>query len=191
MTANPRESEWLRLAKLNLKGNSLGLLSTDNWLRVKIHQLVNHHRFENTMSGCILLSCIQMAIEVPGIEQGTSLYDSLLAVELFTTGMFTLECMLKILELGFVVGPSTYLRSLWNQLDFFIVATSVMSLGLQFSSASANSGGVLDAVRVLRAVRPLRVISRSPNIQLVVQSLALSVMSMVHVRHSAPTLALP
>jgi len=106
-----------------------------------------------------------------------------LGVCVYQQGIFTLECFLKILELGFVVGPSTYLRSLWNQLDFFIVATSVMSLGLQFSSASANSGGVLDAVRVLRAVRPLRVISRSPNIQLVVQSLALSVMSMVHVRH--------
>jgi len=85
MTSNPRESEWLRLAKLNLKGNSLGLLPTDNWLRVKIHQLVNHHNFENFMSGCILVSCIQMAIEVPGIEQDTSLYEGLLVVELFTT----------------------------------------------------------------------------------------------------------
>ena len=37
------------------------------------------------------------------------------------------------------------------------------------------------AVRVLRAVRPLRVISRSPTIQLVVQSLALSVASMLNV----------
>jgi voltage-dependent calcium channel L type alpha-1D len=128
------------------------------------------------------VSCIQMAIEVPGVEQGSSLYDGLLVVELLTTGMFTVECVLKVLELGFVVGPSTYLRSLWNQLDFFIVVTSVMSLGLQFSSSSQSSGGVLDAVRVLRAVRPLRVISRSPNIQLVVQSLALSVISMVHVR---------
>ena len=37
------------------------------------------------------------------------------------TVLFTLECILKIIVMGFVATPNTYLRDSWNQLDFVVV----------------------------------------------------------------------
>lgn len=37
------------------------------------------------------------------------------------TGVFVLECMLKIIGFGFVADEYTYLRDPWNFLDFIIV----------------------------------------------------------------------
>lgn len=36
---------------------------------------------------------------------------------------FTIEMSLKIVAYGFVIGPGTYLRDHWNQLDFLIVVS--------------------------------------------------------------------
>lgn len=35
--------------------------------------------------------------------------------------IFTTECVMKIIALGFMMHPGAYLRNGWNLLDFFIV----------------------------------------------------------------------
>ena len=44
--------------------------------------------------------------------------------ELLFQYLYTVEMVLKILGMGFIIGPDSYIRDEWNILDFFIVMTS-------------------------------------------------------------------
>ena len=43
--------------------------------------------------------------------------------EMYFLAIFCVECVLKILALGFVLHPGSYLRNVWNIMDFFVVLT--------------------------------------------------------------------
>jgi hypothetical protein len=44
------------------------------------------------------------------------------------TGFFILECAIKIITQGLILESNTYLRDSWSQLDFVIVAFSLMDI---------------------------------------------------------------
>ena len=62
---------------------------------------------------------------------------------------------LQITALGLFAHPGAYLRSPWNQLDFVVVITSIVS-----TATPTNHISILRALRLLRVLRPLRMISR-------------------------------
>lgn len=43
--------------------------------------------------------------------------------EAYFLGIFCVEASLKILALGFVLHRGSYLRNIWNIMDFFVVVT--------------------------------------------------------------------
>lgn len=43
--------------------------------------------------------------------------------ETYFLGIFCVEASLKILALGFVLHRGSYLRNIWNIMDFFVVVT--------------------------------------------------------------------
>ena len=61
----------------------------------------------------------------------------------------------QIIALGFIAHPGAYLRSPWNQLDFVVVITSIIS-----TASPTNHVAILKALRLLRVLRPLRMISK-------------------------------
>lgn len=69
------------------------------------------------------------------------------------------------MALGLIWGPGAYLKSGWNCLDSVVVVVSIVNM------ASATSSGFLKTLRILRAFRPLRVISRNENLKVVVQTI--------------------
>lgn len=71
--------------------------------------------------------------------------------------LFIVECVLKIIALGFAMDDGSYLRDSWNKLDFFIVTTSIIDMLLTGTEIPA-----LKVLRMLRMIRPLRVISHNP-----------------------------
>ena len=50
-----------------------------------------------------------------------SLNEFLEEIEVIFTVIFTGECLMRIVALGFVAHPNAYLRNTWNILDFTIV----------------------------------------------------------------------
>ncbi len=75
---------------------------------------------------------------------------------------FAIECVSKIVALGFIVGEKTYLRDVWNVLDFIVVLLGVIDL---LPSLSISSVLVL---RTFRVLRPLRAISRFGELRFLV-----------------------
>jgi voltage-dependent calcium channel T type alpha-1I len=67
--------------------------------------------------------------------------------------IFITECLLKVISRGLIVGEEAYLKNTWNRLDFFIVCMSIVDMVL--------SGVNLNIIKLLRTLRPLRIITRN------------------------------
>lgn len=73
------------------------------------------------------------------------------------SGAFLIECIMKIIALGFLFSGSTsYLRNPENILDFVIVVASMLSIIFVNLDLS-----FIKSLRILRILRPLRLISRN------------------------------
>jgi hypothetical protein len=83
---------------------------------------------------------------------------------------------IKTIALGLVMDEGSYLRDSWNQLDFFIVISSVMDMLLTNSDLEA-----MKILRILRTLRPLRIISNNVAMKLIVNALIMSINHIVNV----------
>jgi hypothetical protein len=93
--------------------------------------------------------------------------------------IFICECVSKIVVYGFFIGPKTYLKDNWNNLDFVIVLFSVLTWILEsFDSLDIS---FMRGFRALRALRPLRVVSKSEGIKTVVNSLLEAIPALLNV----------
>ena len=73
------------------------------------------------------------------------------------TSIFSLEILIKIIANGLIInGPKSFLRQIWNLLDFVIVGIAISSL-----SASDVELGIFKILRTGKLLRPLRVLSRN------------------------------
>lgn len=147
-----------------LHGSALMCLGTDNALRRGVQRICRSQLFDNIILVCIMLSSVSLTVEHPG--QSQDVLDVLDAVDVGFTVVFLIEMALKMTALGVVLGaPNAYLRNPWNVLDFLVVGTAV------FARLVSDGPSWVKALRVLRALRPLRVITRVPELKLVVNSL--------------------
>lgn len=91
------------------------------------------------------------------------------------TAIFTIEMLAKVIANGFILGKECYMKSGWNVMDGLLVTISLIDIVItMFARSSPKIFGMLKAFRLLRALRPLRVISRAPGLKLVVQTLLYS-----------------
>ncbi|KAA0162398.1 hypothetical protein FNF28_04736 [Cafeteria roenbergensis] len=145
-----------------LNGSVCGCFHEDNCLRIGLFRLVTSSWFEVGVLIAILVNCVFLALESPDNEPTSVLSEVLATGDVVFAVLFTVEASFKIAAFGiWKAGPHAYLRSAWNVLDFFIVVVSLLSLALPDVSA----------LRSLRALRPLRVVVRSPQIQVVIRAL--------------------
>jgi len=79
------------------------------------------------------------------------------------TSLFTLEMVLKIVAMGFVQWPTSYLRDYWNQLDCLVVLLSYLNFLPGFNN--------LSAIKAVRVLRPLKAIRSIPGIRIIVTAL--------------------
>lgn len=95
------------------------------------------------------------------------------------SGFFIAEACIKIIALGFLCGEEAYLKDSWNILDFIIVLSSIFNWLLdRFSKISFS---FLRGFRALRALRPLRMISKDEGMKTVVNSLLKAIPSLFNV----------
>lgn len=160
----------------------MNLLSLSHWsseasLTDVCSRIVSHKQFDNIILVCILLSSFCMALDNPLDNPESTVKRMLFVSNIVFTVIFFTEMMLKIKVMGFIATPGTYLRNSWNVLDFVIVCISLIEfVDLAMADEGGGSGlSFLKTTRILRAFRPLRLISRNPNLKLVVNTLFRSV----------------
>merc|ERR1719342_976536 len=135
--------------------------------------------FEILILLTILGTCISLAVFTPfpnGDSNATN--DFLEEIEIIFTVIFTGECVMRIVALGFVAHPNAYLRNSWNILDFTIVMIGMISEVLAILQIE---GFDVKALRAFRVLRPLRLISGVPSLQIVMNAILMAIIPLINI----------
>ncbi|KAJ7994007.1 hypothetical protein DPEC_G00261480 [Dallia pectoralis] len=83
--------------------------------------------------------------------------------EPYFIAIFCFEAGIKIIALGFAFHKGSYLRNGWNVMDFVVVLTGMLAtVGADFD---------LRTLRAVRVLRPLKLVSGIPSLQVVLKSI--------------------
>lgn len=133
---------------------------------------VNLKWFDNLILFFIALNCITLAMERPNIPPTSPERFFLATANYVFTVVFTIEMAVKVVATGMFYGHDAYFTSGWNIMDGSLVTVSIIDLLMSLiSDSSPRIFGILRVFRLLRSLRPLRVINRAPGLKLVVQTL--------------------
>ncbi|KAG1655572.1 hypothetical protein FOA52_009074 [Chlamydomonas sp. UWO 241] len=154
---------WEAVNSYELTPKALLLLPVDNFVRRPMIRLVRWKVFEGFMLLAILANCVTLAMDssAPGFAD-TDMGLALKRANYVFIGLFTVECVTKVLALGFVFGQYTYLRNGWNILDFLVVIMGFLEL---------SPIGNYTFIRSFRALRPLRSITKIKALKDIVSAL--------------------
>ncbi|XP_009946663.1 PREDICTED: voltage-dependent R-type calcium channel subunit alpha-1E, partial [Leptosomus discolor] len=124
--------------------------------------------FEYMILATIIANCIVLALEqhLPEDDK-TPMSRRLEKTEPYFIGIFCFEAGIKIVALGFVFHKGSYLRNGWNVMDFIVVLSGILATaGTHF-----NTHVDLRTLRAVRVLRPLKLVSGIPSLQIVLKSI--------------------
>ncbi|XP_014801819.1 PREDICTED: voltage-dependent L-type calcium channel subunit alpha-1S isoform X2 [Calidris pugnax] len=167
---------------------ALFCLTLQNPLRKACISIVEWKPFEIIILLTIFANCVALAIYLPMPEDDTNVANSSLEkIEYAFLIFFAIEAMLKIIAYGFLFHTDAYLRNGWNVLDFSIVSLGLITMTLEQVNAkqggtSGGKGGFdVKALRAFRVLRPLRLVSGVPSLQVVLNSIIKAMVPLLHI----------
>ncbi|XP_060246765.1 voltage-dependent L-type calcium channel subunit alpha-1D isoform X9 [Meriones unguiculatus] len=170
---------------------ALFCLSLNNPIRRACISVVEWKPFDIFILLAIFANCVALAIYIPFPEDDSnSTNHNLEKVEYAFLIIFTVETFLKIIAYGLLLHPNAYVRNGWNLLDFVIVIVGLFSVILEQLTKEAEGGnhsggksGGFDvkALRAFRVLRPLRLVSGVPSLQVVLNSIIKAMVPLLHI----------
>merc|ERR1719361_1076232 len=124
----------------------------------------------------IVLSSIALALEDPVAEDENKILKT---ADYVFTGIFAMECGLKMLDLGFVLHPGSYMRDFWNFMDITVVSCALISF--YHTIAGTPTGQKLKSLKLLRVLRPLKTINRIPKLKAVFDCVVISLKNVFNI----------
>ncbi|VDN55695.1 unnamed protein product [Dracunculus medinensis] len=181
-TAKKRQQQRKPLRPTNIvekSERSLLCLTLSNPLRKACISIVEWRPFEWLILFMICANCIALAVYQPYPAQDSDTKNTILEqIEYLFIIVFTIECILKVIALGFLFHPGAYLRNAWNILDFIIVVIGLVSTAL---SRMNIQGFDVKALRAFRVLRPLRLVSGVPSLQVVLNAILRAMIPLLHI----------
>ncbi|XP_045444385.1 voltage-dependent L-type calcium channel subunit alpha-1C isoform X28 [Pipistrellus kuhlii] len=165
-------------------------LTLKNPIRRACISIVEWKPFEIIILLTIFANCVALAIYIPFPEDDSNATNSNLErVEYLFLIIFTVEAFLKVIAHGLLFHPNAYLRNGWNLLDFIIVVVGLFSAILEQATkadganALGGKGAGFDvkALRAFRVLRPLRLVSGVPSLQVVLNSIIKAMVPLLHI----------
>uniref|UniRef100_A0A8C8BUZ2 Voltage-dependent R-type calcium channel subunit alpha n=1 Tax=Otus sunia TaxID=257818 RepID=A0A8C8BUZ2_9STRI len=148
---------------------SLFLFGEENIVRKYAKKLIDWpYPFCYMILATIIANCIVLALEqhLPEDDK-TPMSRRLEKTEPYFIGIFCFEAGIKIVALGFVFHKGSYLRNGWNVMDFIVVLSGILATaGTHF-----NTHVDLRTLRAVRVLRPLKLVSGIPSLQIVLKSI--------------------
>ncbi|XP_064075210.1 muscle calcium channel subunit alpha-1-like isoform X14 [Vanessa tameamea] len=158
---------------------ALFCLTLKNPLRKLCIDIVEWKPFEWMILTTIFANCIALAVYTPYPASDSNYTNWVLEkIEYIFLVIFTGECVMKIIAYGFVMHPGSYLRNGWNLLDFTIVVIGMVSTVL---SSIFKDAFDVKALRAFRVLRPLRLVSGVPSLQIVLNSILKAMVPLLHI----------
>lgn len=101
-------------------------------IRRAAHWVVNLRYFDFFIMLVIGMSSIALAAEDP-VNDKSERNEFLNNLDYAFTGVFTIEFLLKVIDLGIILHPGSYLREFWNVMDAVVVICAAVSIGFDLS----------------------------------------------------------
>jgi voltage-dependent calcium channel N type alpha-1B len=112
--------------------SSMFILSPTNLIRRGAHWVVNLRYFDFFIMIVICLSSIALACEDP-VDEESEKNKILNYFDYGFTCVFTLELLFKVVDLGIILHPGSYLREFWNIMDAVVVICAAVSFGFDIA----------------------------------------------------------
>ncbi|XP_015833195.1 muscle calcium channel subunit alpha-1 isoform X3 [Tribolium castaneum] len=158
---------------------ALFCLYLKNPIRKLCIDVVEWKPFEYLILLTIFANCVALAVYTPFPNGDSNVTNGILEkIEYIFLVIFTVECIMKIIAYGFLMHQGAYLRNGWNLLDFTIVVIGMISTAL--STLIGDSFDV-KALRAFRVLRPLRLVSGVPSLQVVLNSILRAMVPLLHI----------
>nr|XP_054596920.1 voltage-dependent R-type calcium channel subunit alpha-1E isoform X1 [Nothobranchius furzeri] len=147
---------------------SLFIFAEDNIIRKYARRIIEWPPFEYMILATITANCVVLALEqhLPG-EDKTPMAKRLEKTEPYFIGIFCFEAGIKLVALGFVFHKGAYLRNGWNVMDFIVVLSGILAT----AGSHMNIPADLRTLRAVRVLRPLKLVSGIPSLQIVLKSI--------------------
>ncbi|XP_013860266.1 voltage-dependent L-type calcium channel subunit alpha-1C isoform X2 [Austrofundulus limnaeus] len=165
-------------------------LTLKNPIRRACISIVEWKPFEIIILMTIFANCVALAVYIPFPEDDSNATNSNLErVEYLFLIIFTVEAFLKVIAYGLLFHPNAYLRNGWNLLDFIIVVVGLFSAILEQATkgdganpiGGKTAGFDVKALRAFRVLRPLRLVSGVPSLQVVLNSIIKAMVPLLHI----------
>ena len=167
------------ISKYELDGKALCCFGEQNCLRRFCAKIVTTALFDKVILLLIVISTVTLALETPLDDPKGKLVQRLAFIDIFMTSAFTIEAILKIITFGFLFnGKRSYLKEPWNILDFVIVVSALVGI----IGGDAINTSAIKAVRILRILRPLRIIAKDDGLKVAITSLFNSIPSIINLQ---------
>nr|QSV39147.1 voltage-dependent calcium channel L type alpha-1 [Meloidogyne graminicola] len=169
----------LRQTPVERNEQALFCLTVQNPLRRACISITEWRPFEWLILMMICANCIALAVYQPYPMQDSDTKNTVLEnLEYLFIVVFTAECIIKVIALGFLLHPGAYLRNAWNILDFIIVVIGIISTVLSRINVQAFD---VKALRAFRVLRPLRLVSNVPSLQVVLNAILRAMIPLLHI----------
>ena len=152
--------------------HSLYIWQPDSRLRMFCRDLTSKGWFDFIILTFISANCITLAMERPNIPPWSTERHILTICNHVFTVVFAVEMVMKAIAFQLFLGPDCYFSDNWNRMDGTLVIISLVDASITaVVGKKSKIFGMLRVFRLVRALRPLRVINRAPGLKLVVQTL--------------------
>eukprot|EP00095_Tigriopus_kingsejongensis_P007143 maker-scaffold300_size216557-snap-gene-0.14 protein:Tk07143 transcript:maker-scaffold300_size216557-snap-gene-0.14-mRNA-1 annotation:"voltage-dependent t-type calcium channel subunit alpha-1g" len=186
-------ARWERF-KYDRQHFSLWVFKPEHRFREVCQDLTGRSWFDFIVLTFIACNCITLAMERPNIPPWSNERRFLDILNHIFTFVFSIEMLLKAIASGriwtklsaaqphikavslafpgLLYGEHAYFKSGWNIMDGSLVIISLIDTVMVVVLGQVTKiFGILRVFRLVRALRPLRVINRAPGLKLVVQTL--------------------
>ena len=117
----------------------------------------------------ILLSSITLALDNPLNDPSSEFSIRLSKIDIFCTVIFVFEALAKIITFGlWECGSTSYFKSGWNILDFFVITLTVLSYLIGEAKTDLKT---IKIFRLIKVLRPLRALSKNEGLKISINAL--------------------
>uniref|UniRef100_A0A8D2N4L4 Voltage-dependent L-type calcium channel subunit alpha n=1 Tax=Zonotrichia albicollis TaxID=44394 RepID=A0A8D2N4L4_ZONAL len=189
-TASSTQRKRQQYGKQKKQGTTTATRPPRALLCLTLKNPIRRAPFEIIILLTIFANCVALAIYIPFPEDDSNATNSNLErVEYLFLIIFTVEAFLKVIAYGLLFHPNAYLRNGWNLLDFIIVVVGLFSAILEQATKADGGNSIggkgagfdVKALRAFRVLRPLRLVSGVPSLQVVLNSIIKAMVPLLHI----------
>ena len=147
-------------------------------VRITCIKMCKKGHLDNFILALIILNSSKLVWDTYIIDEppGSAKTQASEILDLVFTSIFFLEFLIKSIAFGLVKERMTYMQDNWNKLDFIVVILSIIDL-----SVNSIDLPVIKIFRLLRTLKPLRLINHNLSMKIAVSALIDSMIAICNV----------